>query len=354
MISTFFWAVSLLAALFSPEPAAPEATTTVLAVRGAMPALATDETGTIHLVYAAGDSLLYATSRDGGRHFSPAELVGRLPNLMAFAKRGPHVAAASGQVVISANDKRGNVFAFSRNIGEKTWSGPAPITDQPEVNLEGFQTVAAAGNSVFHAFWLDLRGVRHNKIYGSKSTDGGRTWSKNVLVYASPEGPICSCCQVSALARGREVLVMFRNSLAGARDLYVVRSTDGGASFAPAQKLGRGTWKLEACPMDGGGLAFSGKTNQPEAVWRREGTVFTSSLTGPETPVAPGTDCVIAPDPNGVALAWQQSGTLYVQRPGEAPQAAGAGKLPVLAASGRSLLCAWEKDGAVLGRVIGD
>lgn len=347
MNSVLFWAVSLLAALFSPDPAA-----TVLAPRGAMPALTTDATGTIYLVYAAGDSLLYATSRYGGRHFSPAELVGRLPNLMAMAKRGPHVAVASGQVVISVNDKRGSVFAFSRKSGEKNWSGPVPITDQPEVNLEGFQTVAAAGNGVFHAFWLDLRGERHNKIYGSKSTDGGRTWAKNRLVYASPEGPVCSCCQVSALARGHAVWVMFRNSLAGARDLYVARSTDGGASFAPAQKLGRGTWKLEACPMDGGGLAFSGKTSQPETVWRREGTVFTSSLTGPEAAVAPGTDCVLAPAPNGVALAWQKSGTLYVQRPGEAPQAVGAGKLPVLASSGRSLLCAWEKDGAVLGRVL--
>lgn len=347
MNSVLFWAVSLLAAFFSPDPSP-----TVLAPRGAMPALTTDETGTIHLVYATGDSLLHATSRDGGRHFSPAELVGRLPNLMAMAKRGPHVAVASGQVVISANDKRGSVFAFSRNVGEKTWTGPAPITDQPEVNLEGFQTVAAAGNGVFHAFWLDLRGERHNKIYGSKSTDGGRTWAKNRLVYASPEGPVCSCCQVSALARGNAVWVMFRNSLAGARDLYVARSTDGGASFAPAQKLGQGTWKLEACPMDGGGLAFSGKTNEPETVWRREGTVFTSSLTGPEAAVAPGTDCVVASAPNGVALAWQKSGTLYVQRPGEAPRAVGAGKLPVLASSGRSLLCAWEKDGAVLGRVV--
>lgn len=348
MISTFFWAFSLLAALFSASPN-PDAT--VLAPRGAMPTLTTDETGTVHLVYAAGDSLLYATARDGGRHFSPAELVGRLPNLFAFAKRGPHVAAASGQVVVLANDKQGNVFAFSRKMGEKTWSGSVPVSDQPDVNLEGFQTVTAAGNGVFHAFWLDLRGGKHNKIYGSKSADGGQTWSENLLVYASPDGPVCSCCQVSALARGNEVLVLFRNSLAGARDLYVARSTNGGAAFAPATKLGRGTWKLEACPMDGGGIALSGKTAEPVTVWRREGTVFTALLNGPETPVATGTDCVIAADPNGVAVAWQKSGTLFVQRPGGAPTAVGSGKQPVLASSGHSLLCVWEKDGAVLGRV---
>ncbi len=341
---------SLLAVVFSTEPATDAPL--VLAQHGAMPALTTDEAGTIHLVYAAGDSLLYATSRDDGQHFSTAELVGRLPNLVAMAKRGPHVAVASGTVVISVNDTKGSVFAFSRKNGAAAWSGPAPISDQPEVNLEGFQTVVGAGNGVFHAFWLDLRGIRHNKIYGSKSVDGGRTWSKNFLVYASPEGPVCSCCQVSAVARGNDVYVMFRNSLGGARDLYVAHSADAGVTFAPASKLGTGTWKLEACPMDGGGLAFSGKTGNPQTVWRREGTIFTSSLTGAEEAVAEGTDCVLAADGAGVAVAWQQKGTLFVKRAGGQPQVVGRGKLPNLAAGNHSLLCVWEKDGAVLGRML--
>ena len=49
---------------------------------------------------------------------------------------------------------------------------------------------------------------------------------------------------------------MWRNSLDGARDMFVSESRDGGRTFSNARKLGSGTWPLKACPMDGGHLAF--------------------------------------------------------------------------------------------------
>ena len=51
---------------------------------------------------------------------------------------------------------------------------------------------------------------------------------------------------------------MFRNNVNGSRDEYLVESRDGGRSFAAARKLGSGTWPLNGCPMDGGGLAIEG------------------------------------------------------------------------------------------------
>ena len=48
------------------------------------------------------------------------------------------------------------------------------------------------------------------------------------------------------------------NSLDGNRDMYLVRSEDGGRTFGPPEKLGAGTWKLAACPMDGGDLVRGG------------------------------------------------------------------------------------------------
>ena len=47
---------------------------------------------------------------------------------------------------------------------------------------------------------------------------------------------------------------MCRNKLGGSRDLYTLRLRDGRAA-GPAVKQGEGTWKLDACPMDGGGIA---------------------------------------------------------------------------------------------------
>src|SRR5260370_42231016 len=105
------------------------------------------------------------------------------------------------------------------------------------------------------AAWLDLRSAG-TKLYGSRSTDGGHTWSRNVLIYASPAGTICQCCD-PALAfdeRGR-ISAMWRNVVDGSRDLYVSSSADG-VHFGAARKLGDATWKLDACPMGGGGVGL--------------------------------------------------------------------------------------------------
>jgi hypothetical protein len=77
-------------------------------------------------------------------------------------------------------------------------------------------------------------------LFGARSRDGGKTWSKNVLIYESPEGTICQCCHPSvAIGAGREILVMWRNWLNGARDMYLARSKDG-VTFTKAEKLGVG------------------------------------------------------------------------------------------------------------------
>jgi hypothetical protein len=44
---------------------------------------------------------------------------------------------------------------------------------------------------------------------------------------------------------------------------------DVGKSFKEAIKLGNGSWKLNGCPMDGGGLVID-KNGNPQTVWRRE------------------------------------------------------------------------------------
>ncbi|HEV7302416.1 MAG TPA: hypothetical protein VGN72_23960 [Tepidisphaeraceae bacterium] len=41
--------------------------------------------------------------------------------------------------------------------------------------------------------------------------------------------------------------------------MFTVTSADGGQTFSEATKLGEGTWKINACPMDGGDVTFSGE-----------------------------------------------------------------------------------------------
>jgi hypothetical protein len=112
------------------------------------------------------------------------------------------------------------------------------------------------------------------KIYVSSSSDDGRTWTKSQLAYKSPDGSVCECCKPSIESDVEgNLFVMFRNNLNGSRDLHYTESTDNGTTFSKPQKLGSGTWKINGCPMDGGGITLydSGELN---TVWQREGQVY--------------------------------------------------------------------------------
>jgi hypothetical protein len=151
------------------------------------------------------------------------------------------------------------------------------------------------------------------------STDGGATWGKNVHVYHSPDGPVCPCCHPSVAFDDRGgIYAMWRNSLAGSRDMYVCKSTDGGRTFGEAAKLGEGTWPLKMCPMDGGAVAAV-EPDKLATVWRREKSIY---LTLPglsqEKLLGPGEQPWIAANKAGPFAAWveKRGAKLLVLGPG--------------------------------------
>ncbi len=314
---------------------------------GKMPALFADERGTLHLTFGRSDTIFYAAAADGGLSFTKPIAAGVLPDLVAGAKRGPQVAANSQAIVITAVNRAGNLFAYRLDRSHGTWQAGGSLNDVPDVAKEGFQGLAVGGDGTFHAAWLDLRNDRHNKIMGSTSTDGGRTWKANRVLYRSPDSTVCECCQVSVAAQGQHVYVQFRNFLNGSRDLHLLHSADWGRSYAPAQKLGQGTWQLNACPMDGGRVAL-GAGGRPFTVWRREGTVYFCEPGQPEQAVAEGRNCTLTATTDGPLLAWESRGTLFVKSPRSEAVAVGEGQLPSLAATRTSAVCAWEQNGQVM------
>ncbi len=92
---------------------------------------------------------------------------------------------------------------------------------------------------------------------------------------------------------------MWRNEMGGARDMYLATSREGLTSSAP-KKLGNGTWQLNACPMDGGGLVIS---------------------------------------PTGILTAWLRDARAYLASPDQAERQVGTGKDVAVASSGRQDLC---------------
>ncbi|WP_229312287.1 MULTISPECIES: sialidase family protein [Larkinella] len=310
---------------------------------GKMPVIIADRKGAIHLVFGRNDTVFYASSVDKGKSFSRPVPVAHLPKLVLGATRGPQIAVTDKTVLITAMNQTGNVMAYSMTRASRKWSPAVQINDQPEIAKEGFHAIAGSDDGPFYAVWLDLRGDNHNKIVGSRSTDGGRTWTANQVIYQSPDQTVCECCRVSVAAKGNHVYVMFRNSVNGSRDLYIAGSKDGGKKFLPSQKLGTGTWKLKACPMDGGGIALT-KDGQPITVWRRESSLYQCRPGESELLLGQGKNVAIAAVADHWATTWQKDGVIFIQPVNQKPIEVGKGQTPSIAFAGSVMVCTWESE----------
>lgn len=292
-------------------------------LRGAIqPQVAVAPAGAIHVVFGKKETgtIHHVVSSDGGRTFSKPVQVAELPKLALGMRRGPRIVATDKVVAISAiSHGDGNLHAWTSSDGGATWKESANINDSPQSAREGLHAMTADAKGAVFATWLDLRN-KGTELWGAASADGGATWGANALIYKSPDGHICECCHPSAAmdAKGR-IAVMWRNWLGGARDMYAAISSDGGKTFAAAQKLGSGTWKLNGCPMDGGTIAFS-PDGQMLTTWRREKTVFATDGTLSELRLADSAlHSIVATGKGGAYYLWQDGDTLMLKKGASSP-----------------------------------
>lgn len=310
---------------------------------GQMPAVTSGKSGIIHLVYGIGDSLLFRSSPDKGRSFSSLELITILPGLNASATRGPQIVSTKESLSVVASTNAGNIYSFVKNSSGK-WFRGARLNDVDSVDLEGFVSLAGDGGSNLFAVWLDLRKNRRNKIYGARSADGGMTWSKNIMVYTSPDSTVCECCKPNVALKGKNVYVMFRNWLKGNRDLYLIQSSDLGHTFGTANKIGMQSWALNGCPMDGGSLVVNNEGNA-QTIWNRKGVIYACEPGKEEKALGEGRSCTMETVNGKNVYAWIENKKVVVLNSIGEKKNLGPGQLPVLkAVSKNEVLCVWEND----------
>ena len=317
--------------------------------------------GHVAMTFGAGQSIYFAESKDEGRTFLPPVKVSESGALALGRHRGPRLAILKNAIVITAVvgekvgtsghahglPEAGNIATWRSVDQGKTWARGGVINDVPSSAREGLHAMTVDSKGNLFATWLDLRSTG-TKLYGSRSTDGGKSWSKNTMVYTSPDGTICQCCAPS-LASGAngKLYVMWRNVIDGNRDLYVATST-GGNDFEGAKKLGEGSWKLNACPMDGGGLSVD--NGQVTSAWRRDGDVFLTEPGKAERKIGTGKDVALVRGKQGAFVAWTKDGGIQLSTPtGGAPQqlAAEGAFANLLALPDGSVIAAWEAHNSI-------
>jgi len=145
--------------------------------------------------------------------------------------------------------------------------------------------------------------------------------------------------------QGSNVYVMFRNWLDGNRDLYLIKSNDNGKSFGEAQKLGTGSWQLNGCPMDGGGLAIAAN-GTPQTVWRRQSKIYADIPGNPEEEIGEGKGCSIETTNGKNIYAWSDNnGNIICLMPDGSQKILGKGILPLMkAVSDDEFVCVWQNE----------
>ena len=332
-----------------PKEAVPEGV--IKNINGVAPAVYNGG-GEIHMVFASGDSIMYCYSYDDGKSFSNPILIGTLPDLAVVGGRGPQIAGNKDQLVIAAAGESGNIYSYSRADSNANWLRGGRLNDVADIAKEGFVSLASNDDGKLFAVWLDLRGNEKNKTVGAASTDGGKTWSANKIIYRSPDQSVCECCKPSVVMKDNHVAIMFRNSLDGKRDMYVIQSTDGGNSFGEAQKLGKGNWPLKGCPMDGGAIVIDNNGN-PQTVWRREEKFYVCEPGKDEKEIGGGKNCTMESVNGKNVYAWTEKGEVVCQMSDGIRKNLGKGLLPVIKKiNDGQIICVWENDHQIHNAVV--
>lgn len=312
------------------------------------------------LSYGSGKSIYVAISSDGGETFSESIKVAEAPILPLTRHRGPRIVISKGTIIVTAVTGKaeavgphthglpadGDLFAWRSTDKGITWSGPTRVNDVSAAAREGLHTLAADRQGNLFAAWLDLR-QEGTRLYGAWSTDSGLTWSANAKLYESPDGTICQCCHpFAAYAQNGGLDLMWRNALGGARDLYLLRAEAPKQTFGKPQKLGQGTWMLDACPMDGGGVAhIDGRTI---TAWRRERNIYLAEPDKPETRIGEGQDVALAASQGRTYALWIQNSQLIAWINGKTQVVSKKAAMPtVIGLPSGGVLAAWEDNNGI-------
>jgi hypothetical protein len=251
-----------LAGVAGPGRAGPAVTVRRAPDGGIQPQAAVDGRGTLHLIYFKGDpragDLFYVRRESGKERFSkPLRVNSRPGSAVAIGSvRGGQLALGKGgrvHVAWNSSGKTGTPEHFPMFYARLNDAGTA-FEEQRDLMrasgiLDGGGTVAADGAGNVYVVWQGLarggkRGEENRRPWVARSTDGGKTFSREAAAWETATGA-CGCCSTRAFAdRKGNVYFLYRGANEGVfRDAYLLVSTDRGKSFRGAL-LQR--WKVTA------------------------------------------------------------------------------------------------------------
>jgi hypothetical protein len=256
---------------------------------GLQPQAALDERGVLHLVYFTGEPQggdLYYVRRDAGKteFTSPVRINSEPGSAVAVGTiRGAHLAVGkNGRVHVGWNGRHdpgghGAPMLYARMYDARMGFDLQRDVMQFSGGLDGGGSIAADKSGNVYVAWHgkgDKEGEEHRRVWVARSTDEGKTFSRETAAWNKQTGA-CGCCGMRAFAdRQGRIHLLYRAATDRIdRDMYLLSSENRGQSFS-GTLLDR--WKLSACPMSSAALADD--ATGLLAAWETQGQVYFASL----------------------------------------------------------------------------
>ena len=211
--------------------------------KATMPSLAVDSSGNINVVWEDNTpgnyDIFYSGSTDGGATFSPPANLSNNPGNSSRA----HIALEFNNNinVVWEDNTPGNydIFFTRSNDGGITFSSPKNLSNSPG-SAHGAEIVTDSSGNI-NVVWQD-NGSGDYDIFFTRSADEGTTFApvknlSNNPGYSglfNPPGP--SGFQIALYSRGN-INVVWGDTTLGNEDIFVTRSSNGGATFSTPQNL---------------------------------------------------------------------------------------------------------------------
>ena len=301
-LSTTALLLGLLAA--SPEADPPRVEVVEIPGGGVQPQAVVDSEGVIHLVFLRGaaeaSDVYHASRKPSETTFTTPILVNSEPGtaIAMGTVRGARIAIGrEGRVHIlwngtmkakPANPITGSPLLYARSDEKRLRFEPQRNLMTRTFGLDGGASIAADRLGSVHVSWhgqaQGSSGEANRKMWVARSKDDGAAFAPEEPASTTPTGA-CGCCGTGSLVDSKgSVYLLYRGATEGVeRGMILLTSRDGGGHFETSPL---DSWRFNACPMSTTSLVEGSRGVL--ATWETKGQVSFTQIdreTGERSPL---------------------------------------------------------------------